>query len=153
MSNKNLRGVSEVRLKKLDSFTFGTSKNHLIRIFLRNGRLRLKIYQKYIKLILSDHSWDFYVIISLLRNRSWGARPQNVGHYEKTETLSPDWSLRNLRNSKTPNLGLVFFMLRTAIIEYSYNLQIYFNPKAPVAQKIADEVVCRRFQGDGVEFF
>ena len=34
-------GVSEVRLKKLDSFTFGTSKNHLIRNFLRNGRLRV----------------------------------------------------------------------------------------------------------------
>ena len=29
----------------------------------------------------------------------------------------------------------------------------YFNPQAPVAQKIADEVVFRRFQGEGVEFF
>jgi len=28
-----------------------------------------------------------------------------------------------------------------------------FNPKAPIAQKIADEVVFRRFQGEGVEFF
>ena len=28
-----------------------------------------------------------------------------------------------------------------------------FNPQAPVAQKIADEVVFRRFQGEGVEFF
>ena len=27
------------------------------------------------------------------------------------------------------------------------------NPQAPVAQKIADEVVFRHFQGDGVEFF
>ena len=27
------------------------------------------------------------------------------------------------------------------------------NPQAPVAQKIADEVVFRRFQGKGVEFF
>ena len=27
------------------------------------------------------------------------------------------------------------------------------NPHAPVAQKIADEVVFRRFQGEGVEFF
>ena len=26
------------------------------------------------------------------------------------------------------------------------------NPQAPVAQKIADEVVFRRFQGEGVEF-
>ena len=29
-------------LKKLDSFTLETSQNHLIRIFLRNGRLRVK---------------------------------------------------------------------------------------------------------------
>ena len=28
-----------------------------------------------------------------------------------------------------------------------------FKPQAPVAQKIADEVVFRRFQGRGVEFF
>ena len=27
------------------------------------------------------------------------------------------------------------------------------NPQAPVAQKIADEVVFRHFQGEGVEFF
>ena len=41
MRIKNLRGVSKVRLKKLDSFTLETSKNHLIRNFLRNGRLRV----------------------------------------------------------------------------------------------------------------
>ena len=28
-----------------------------------------------------------------------------------------------------------------------------FTPHAPVAQKIADEVVFRRFQGEGEEFF
>ena len=28
-----------------------------------------------------------------------------------------------------------------------------FNPQAPDAQKIADEVVFRRFQSEGVEFF
>ena len=36
-------GVNEVRFKKkLDSFTSEASKNHLIRNFLRNGRLRVK---------------------------------------------------------------------------------------------------------------
>ena len=29
---------------------------------------------------------------------------------------------------------------------------IYFNPQTPVAQKIADEMVYRRFQGEGIEF-
>ena len=28
-----------------------------------------------------------------------------------------------------------------------------FNPQAPVPQKIADEVVFRRFEGEGVVFF
>ena len=42
MRIKNLMGVSEVRFKKIDSFTLGMSKNHLIRTFLRNGRLRVK---------------------------------------------------------------------------------------------------------------
>ena len=32
-------------LKKLDSFTFESSKNNLIRGFLRNGRLRVKASQ------------------------------------------------------------------------------------------------------------
>ena len=42
MRIKNLRGgVSEVRLKKLDSFTLQTSKNHLIRNCSRNERLRV----------------------------------------------------------------------------------------------------------------
>ena len=35
-------GVSEVRFKKLDSFILEMSKNHLIRNFLRNGRVRVK---------------------------------------------------------------------------------------------------------------
>ena len=32
-------------------------------------------------------------------------------------------------------------------------LFVNFNPQAPVAQKTADEVVFRHFQGEGVEFF
>ena len=30
---------------------------------------------------------------------------------------------------------------------------VEFNPQAPVAHKIVYEVVFRRFQGEGVEFF
>ena len=29
----------------------------------------------------------------------------------------------------------------------------FLNPQAPVAQKTADEVVFRHFQGEGVDFF
>ena len=42
MRIKNLSGVSEVRFKKIVSFTLETSKNHLIRNFLPNGRVRVK---------------------------------------------------------------------------------------------------------------
>ena len=33
------------------------------------------------------------------------------------------------------------------------SLPVAINPQAPVAQKVADEVVFRRFRGEGVEFF
>ena len=33
------------------------------------------------------------------------------------------------------------------------NVENKFNPRTPVAQKVADEVVFRCFQGEGVEFF
>ena len=33
------------------------------------------------------------------------------------------------------------------------NFRYDINPQAPVAQKSADEVIFRRFQGEGVEFF
>ena len=42
MRIKNLRGSVRSDFKKLDSFTLETSKNHLIRKFLRNGRLMVK---------------------------------------------------------------------------------------------------------------
>ena len=40
-------------LKKLDSFTLEMSKNHLIRNFLRNGRLRVKINDLTLKIKIS----------------------------------------------------------------------------------------------------
>ena len=36
--------------------------------------------------------------------------------------------------------------------DFSKIRTIRMNPQAPVAQKIADDVVFRRFQGEGVEF-
>ena len=42
MRIKNLRGVSEVRFKKARLLHLGNVKNHLIRNFLRNGRVRVK---------------------------------------------------------------------------------------------------------------
>ena len=42
MRNKNLRGGQWGPIWKFDFFTLETSKNHPIRNFLRNGRLRIK---------------------------------------------------------------------------------------------------------------
>ena len=36
---------------------------------------------------------------------------------------------------------------------FEHILNIIFNPHTPVAQKIANELVFRRFEGEGVEFF
>ena len=36
---------------------------------------------------------------------------------------------------------------------FSVKLLVFLNPHTPVAQKVADEVVFRRFQGEKVEFF
>ena len=38
-------------------------------------------------------------------------------------------------------------------IEKNHRAYLILDPQAPVAQKIADEVVFRSFQGEGVEFF
>ena len=48
------------------------------------------------------------------------------------------------------------YKFKFRIIKSNQFLILYMNitnPHAPVAQKVADEVVFRRFQGEGVEFF
>ena len=47
MRIKNLRGSVRSDLKKLDSFSLETSKKHLIRNFLRNGRVRVNLGKFY----------------------------------------------------------------------------------------------------------
>ena len=47
MCLKNLRSLVRSDLKKLDSFTLKTSKNHLISNFLRNDRVRVKRFLFY----------------------------------------------------------------------------------------------------------
>ena len=44
MRNEILRGSVRSDMKKVDYFTLETSKHHLIRTFLRNGRLRVKLF-------------------------------------------------------------------------------------------------------------
>ena len=45
------------------------------------------------------------------------------------------------------------FIFQAEIRASEINRILNLNPQAPVAQKTADELVFRRFQGEGVEFF
>ena len=53
-------------LKKLDSLTFEMSKNHLIRNFLRNGRLRVKAVIRFCLIIDQRIRIKFRILISHL---------------------------------------------------------------------------------------
>ena len=55
-----------------------------------------------------------------------------------------------LRNGRL-RVNLILFEVRGK--NYHNIIKDLFKPQAPVAQKIAEEVVFRRFQGEGVEFF
>ena len=56
-----------------------------------------------------------------------------------------------------PTTGTLLPMYMQSINYYAYVSNEAWpgllNPQAPVAQKIADEVVFRHFQGEGAEFF
>ena len=59
MRIKNLRGFNEVRFKKqLDSSTLETSKLRLIRNFLRNGSLRVKVWKIFRK---TENLFKYYL--------------------------------------------------------------------------------------------
>ena len=59
------------------------------------------------------------------------------------------WSIAILRHSACnwDNLPILKYL------DYVKVLNSHVNPQAPIAQKVADELVFRRFQGEGVEFF
>ena len=66
--------------------------------------------------------------------------------------------VRNVTGHQKLNYGELFAggciagIYSTVIMAPGERIKV-FNPQAPVAQKVADEVVFRRFQGEGVEFF
>ena len=43
--------------------------------------------------------------------------------------------------------------LKQLSLKIQFGLKCWVNPHTPVAQKTADELVFRRFQGEEVEFF
>ena len=51
---------------------------------------------------------------------------------------------------KIPCLAFPIFQILEIGLEYG---KLILNPQALVAQKVADDVVFRRFQDEGVEFF
>ena len=121
-----------------------------LRLFLANltpiGKAEL-IYQIFER--------DLFSIITLLLQTEiyeiyWSGLDRNL-HWKTYLTirkfLTPwdrNWPQVTVRNKGCRDL--------TYLSQY---LWIYssINPQAPAAQKVADEVVFRRFQGEGVEFF
>ena len=67
----------------------------------------------------------------------------------RTTILKPNLkNILTLAMSDEKMIGVtLLYMLPTK------NIDIQINPQAPVAQKSADEVVFRHFQGEGVGFF
>ena len=74
-----------------------------------------------------------------LRRRRWRSRP-NV------TTTPTQWKTTSMR----PKSKIFTFYRLVSEIRF---FLICLNPQAPVAQKIAEEMVFRHFQGEGVEFF
>ena len=58
-----------------------------------------------------------------------------------------------MQNHNTESLTAHFGFSHFKVTRRRDFLRNRFNPQAPVAQKIADEVVFQRLQGEGVEFF
>ena len=60
-------------LKKLDSFTLETSKNHLIRNFLRDGRVRVNVtvsFEKFFSIFTNIFDKESYVLFHRIGVRS-----------------------------------------------------------------------------------
>ena len=64
-----------------------------------------------------------------------------------------DHKVRSLRGLKTNRFEVIIIELFFKFVTQNNNIIIFLIPRALVAQKIVDEVVYRRFQGEGVEFF
>ena len=56
-------------------------------------------------------------------------------------------ALKVIRKSREPSLNVRITTCRNPATKAS-KMYIAFNPQAPVSQKIADEAVFRRFQGE-----
>ena len=59
MRIKNLGGGQWGSIKKIDSVTLETEKNHLIRNFLRDGRERVKNYNRFQDILSWLNLWNF----------------------------------------------------------------------------------------------
>ena len=54
-------------------------------------------------------------------------------------------------------MSIIVFIIESALFFKSKTFKLFsgvsFNPHSPIAQKVADEMVFRRFQGEEVDFF
>ena len=75
---------------------------------------------------------------------------RGVQNFDFKDAFGPPGELnlgRKEKNFSQQDIEIIY------VSEKIMKLESKINPQAPVAQKTADEVVFRHFQGEGVEFF
>ena len=107
--------------------------------------VKVAIYEnderKIFKLLISKFSRMFTKYATYTNSLS---RPEP--HTSKPSLVIPKHRFAKFYASRNYNTRGIFLVFQSVI-------KSFINPQAPVAQKVADKVVFRRFQGEGVEFF
>ena len=109
MRIKNLMGVSEVRFKNSTPSPWKRSKNHLIRIFLRNGRLRVKLFYIEMTRLNQDKTWK-------IRNFSFKIEPfKNLGILIRMSLSTLNNPLTSSFDSKVNTFGSKIFVFHSPV--------------------------------------
>ena len=104
--------------------------------------------------IFFDSNFRFFFILNFLileisivvvnPRGFWSPGPRGSLELRCKKSAKHSWKI-TIMLGMSINFGNEIFM--------KLKIVFYFNLQAPVAQKVADEVVFRLFQGEGVEFF
>ena len=114
------------------------------------------------ELILETYRQRRQIQLTQSTGKTTPAKKQDDSHLPKPEsTCMGEYGPEKKRKDGTFLLktdynmyGISHIVTKAAVSYISIDAKLYvFNPHTPVAQKVSDEVIFRRFQGEGVEFF
>ena len=144
------RGVSEVRFKKtLDSFTLETSLSHIIRIFLRNGRVRVEVSFDWSTLYTCNKIGQLRFFItkySSLNNacQIWSSPSALINHrvyHQSFEALPLSWRLKNTSLISVPWINYTDLPLQTDF----HDLKIRHITSPKCHWRVSNEVIFSGF--------